>query len=392
MSNPPSWRTAAAADEGGPGLPLIEKKTFELPRYTTLHGATIRDVRIGWESYGTLNAAKDNVILVTHYFSGTSHAAGRYKPDDPLPGYWDAIIGPRKAIDTDRFFVISSDTLVNMNVKDPMVVTTGPASIDPDTGRPYGMCFPIVTIRDFVNVQKALLESLGIASLYAVAGPSMGSLQAFEWAATYPEMVDRVVAVIGGAEENAFLVAWLNLWAAPIRLDPNWNGGDYYGRAEPVRGLTEALKVVTMQALQWQWMDGMFGRRWADGSRDPAAAMENLFAVESWLEDTAALRAAACDANHFLYLVKANQLFLTGHGATVEEGLARIRAPTLLVASANDLVFPLPRHFGALKDRLAAQGVRVEYTEAITGPFGHLDGIANIAKAGEPIAAFLAQA
>jgi homoserine O-acetyltransferase/O-succinyltransferase len=372
-------------------LPLVEKKIFELPSYTTLHGATIRDVRIGWESYGTLNAARDNAILVTHFFSGTSHAAGRYKPDDPLPGYWDAIIGPGKAIDTNKYFVISSDTLVNMNVKDPNVVTTGPASIDPETGAPYGMRFPIVTIRDFVNVQKALLDSLGITTLHAVAGPSMGSLQGFEWAAAYPEMVRRLVAVIGGAEENAFLVGWLNLWAAPIRLDPNWNGGDYYGRAEPTRGLTEALKIVTMQALQWEWVDGMFARRWSDEGKDPAASFDNRFAVETWLDDTAAARAALCDANHFVYLVKANQLFLTGHGASVDEGLARIKAPVLLVASTKDLVFPLARHSGALKDRLATQGLRVEYTEAITGALGHLDGLANIGQAGETIARFLAE-
>ena len=384
MSNTPAGTNAETA-----GLPLVEKKVFELPQYTTLHGALIKNVRIGWESYGTLNAAKDNVILITHFFSGTSHAAGRYKPDDPLPGYWDAIIGPGKAIDTNKFFVISSDTLVNMNVKDPTVVTTGPASIDPDTGQPYGMRFPIVTMRDFVNVQKALLDSLGIQKLYAVAGPSMGSLQAFEWAAAYPDMVQRVIAAIGGAEENAFLIGWLNLWAAPIRLDPNWNEGDYYGRAEPIRGLTEALKVVTMQALQWPWVDGMFGRRWADESKDPAASFSHRFAVEGWLEEIAAARAALCDANHFLYLVKANQLFLTGHGATVEEGLARIKVPVLLIASAEDLVFPLPRHFGALKDKLAAQGLSVAYTEAITGAFGHLDGINNIAKAGEAIATFL---
>ena len=384
MSNTPAGTNAETA-----GLPLVEKKVFELPQYTTLHGALIKNVRIGWESYGTLNAAKDNVILVTHFFSGTSHAAGRYKPDDPLPGYWDAIIGPGKAIDTDRFFVISSDTLVNMNVKDPTVVTTGPASIDPDTGQPYGMRFPIVTMRDFVNVQKALLDSLGIQKLYAVVGPSMGSLQAFEWASTYPDRVERLIAVIGGAEENAFLFGWLNLWAAPIRLDPNWNEGDYYGRAEPIRGLTEALKVVTMQALQWPWVDGMFGRRWADESKDPAASFSNRFAVEGWLEEIAAARAALCDANHFLYLVKANQLFLTGHGATVEEGLARIKASVLLIASAEDLVFPLPRHMGALKDKLAAQGLRVAYTQAITGAFGHLDGINNIAKAGDAIATFL---
>jgi len=384
MSNTPAGTNAETA-----GLPLVEKKVFGLPQHTTLHGALIKNVRIGWESYGTLNAAKDNVILVTHFFSGTSHAAGRYKPDDPLPGYWDAIIGPGKAIDTDKFFVISSDTLVNMNVKDPTVVTTGPASIDPDTGQPYGMRFPIVTMRDFVNVQKALLDSLGIQKLYAVAGPSMGSLQAFEWAAAYPDMVQRVIAAIGGAEENAFLIGWLNLWAAPIRLDPNWNEGDYYGRAEPIRGLTEALKVVTMQALQWPWVDGMFGRRWADESKDPAASFSNRFAVEGWLEEIATARAALCDANHFLYLVKANQLFLTGHGATVEEGLARIKASVLLIASAEDLVFPLPRHMGALKDKLAAQGLRVAYTQAITGAFGHLDGINNIAKAGDAIATFL---
>lgn len=392
MSNTPSWRTAATTDQAGPGLPPVTKNVFALPSFTTLHGATIKDVRVGWESYGTLNAAKDNAVLITHFFSGTSHAAGRYKPDDALPGYWDAIIGPGKAIDTDKFFVIASDTLVNMNVKDPTVVTTGPASIDPDTGKPYGTRFPIVTIRDFVEVQKALLDSLGIDKLHAVAGPSMGSLQAFEWASTYPDRVGRLIAVIGGAEENAFLIGWLNLWAAPIRLDPNWNGGDYYGRAEPTRGLTEALKIVTMQALQWHWMDGMFGRRWADETRNPAASFDNRFAVEAWLEEIAATRAAVCDANHFLYLVKANQLFLTGHGATVEEGLARIKAPTLLIASAEDLVFPLPRHFGALKDKLAAQGLAVSYSTAITGEFGHLDGINNIAKAADRIARFLADA
>src|SRR5215212_4006187 len=149
---------------------------------------------------------------------------------------------------------------------------TGPASIDPDTGKPYGMRFPIVTIRDFVNVQKALLEHLGIRSLHAVAGASMGALQAFEWASAYPDWVKRVVAVIGGAEENAFLIGWLNLWAAPIRLDPRWNGGDYYGGPEPVRGLTEALKIITLQAQQWAWCE-RFGRAWAEDGKDPRAAM-----------------------------------------------------------------------------------------------------------------------
>src|SRR5215207_9300077 len=158
---------------------LVEKKVFELPRYTSRGRAVLRNVRIGWESYGRLNRDRSNAILVTHYFSATSHAAGRYAADDALPGYWDSIIGPGKPIDTDRYFVLSSDTLVNLNVNDPNVVTTGPASIDPATGEPYGLSFPVVSIHDFVELQKALRDNLGSQRLVAIVGPSMGALQAY---------------------------------------------------------------------------------------------------------------------------------------------------------------------------------------------------------------------
>jgi len=159
---------------------IVDKKTFSIAAYTTVGGTTIKNVRVGYETYGTLNAGKDNVILVAHFYSGNSHAAGRYTETDPTPGYWDAVIGSGKPVDTDRFLVVSSDTLVNLNVKDPKTITTGPASINPDTGRPYGMSFPIVTMRDFVNVQKALLDSLGVKKLHAVMGASMGAIQSFE--------------------------------------------------------------------------------------------------------------------------------------------------------------------------------------------------------------------
>jgi homoserine acetyltransferase len=132
----------------------VEKKAFAMPSYTTVGGQTIKNVRVGYETYGTLNAAHDNVILLTHGFSGNSHHAGKYKPTDAAAGYWDAIIGSGRPVDTGRFFVIATDTLVNLGVKDPNVITTGPASINPDTGKPWGMSFPIVTIRDFVNVLK----------------------------------------------------------------------------------------------------------------------------------------------------------------------------------------------------------------------------------------------
>ncbi len=130
---------------------LVEKKVFTIPVYTTVGGKTIKNVRFGYETYGTLNAAGTNAIFVAHYFSGNSHAAGKYKATDAAPGYWDSIIGSGKPFDTDKYFVVSADTLVNLSTKDPNVVTTGPATIDPDTGKPYGMRFPIVTIKDFVR-------------------------------------------------------------------------------------------------------------------------------------------------------------------------------------------------------------------------------------------------
>ncbi len=369
---------------------LVEKKVFSMPAYSTVGGETIKNVQIGWESYGQLNEAKDNAILITHFFSGTSHAAGRYRADDARPGYWDAIIGADKPIDTDRFFVLSSDTLVNLNVHAPMVTTTGPASIDPTTGEPYGLDFPIVGIRDFVNVQKALLESLGIDRLHAVVGASMGALQAIEWGAGYPDMVDRVVAVIGGAEADAFLIGWLNLWAAPIRLDPNWNGGDYYDGPAPTAGLTEALKLVTLQARAWPWAVDTFGRTWAVEDRNPAASFDNYYEVEAWLTAAASARAAVSDANHFLYLVKANQTFIANGGPTLADGLRGMTMPVLLLPAVGDLIFFPELATAPMAEMLEAQGTAVTVAD-VDGPLGHLNGIAFTGAHGDLIRRFLTE-
>jgi homoserine O-acetyltransferase len=373
---------AAAAD-----LPLVEKRSFTIPAFTTQGGATVKDMRLGWEAYGTLNAARDNAILITHFFSGNSHAAGRYRAEDPAPGYWDAIIGPGKAVDTDRFYVLSVDTPVNLGANDPNVITTGPASVNPDTGKPWGMDFPVLTIRDFVETQKALLDQLGIERLHAVMGPSMGGLQAYEWAASYPDRVGRVVPVIASGWADADLIAWLNVWAAPIRVDPNWNGGDYYGAEPPARGLAEALKTVTLHAQSAEWANGTFGRAWAAEGADPAADMANLFKVEATLDAAGAARAKISDANHFLYLVKANQLFFAGHGDSLYEGLLAIDDPVLLIHSDEDLVFPgnAVRETAAI---IKSDGTPVQVVE-LEGTRGHLDGVLSIAQAGAAIKAFL---
>jgi homoserine O-acetyltransferase/O-succinyltransferase len=360
---------------------IVEKKTFALASYTTAAGATIKNVKIGWEAAGTLNADKSNAVLITHFFSGTSHAFGKYAASDKTAGYWDGIIGPGKAIDTNKYYVLSSDTLVNLNVNAPNVVTTGPASVDPDTGKPYGMRFPVVSIRDFVEVQKALVESLGIRKLKAVMGASMGALQAYEWAASHPDMVERVIPVIGMPGADAFLIEWLDVWAAPIRLDPKWNNGDYYGQEPPLEGLKASLTVISLHANHWEWADKTFGLAPAEEGKDPAKAMGNRFKIEAALDAAAAARAATSDANHLLYLVKANQL------AAADP--AKIKAPMLLLYSPTDLVFPAPLVEDAAH-KIAAAGTTVE-TAQLPGPNGHLNGVLAVGQAGEKISAFLAR-
>jgi homoserine O-acetyltransferase/O-succinyltransferase len=360
---------------------IVEKKIFEMGIYKTVGGETIKNVRIGWEAAGTLNADKSNAILITHFFSGTSHAFGKYKAEDKIAGYWDEIIGPGKAIDTDKYYVISSDTLVNLNVNAPNVITTGPASINPDTGKPYGMGFPVVSIKDFVNVQRALIESLGIKKLRMVMGASMGGLQAYEWAASYPEMVGRMVAVISHSVPDPYLAAWVGLWGQPIRLDPKWNGGDYYGKEPPVEGLKASLKLITLHANQWEWARKTFGMAPAQEGKSPADAMANQFKIEAFLETAAAARAAVADANHLLYLVKANQL------ASADP--SKIKVPALIIDTPTDLVFPEPLVEETVS-AIAANGTPVE-TAKLVGPNGHLNGLTVIGQAKDKISAFLAR-
>ena len=370
---------------------LVKKEVFEMPSYTTVGGKTIKNVKVGYETYGKLNAKGDNAIMVCHFFSGTSHAAGKYKDSDAAPGYWDSIIGPGKPLDTDKYFIISSDTLVNLGTGDPNVVTTGPASINPDTGKPYGMTFPIVTIQDFVHVQKALADQLGIKKFVAVAGASMGSLQTVEWAASYPDMVERIIPVIpGGLEADPYLIAMAQIWANPILLDPNWNKGNYYDQdKKPTQGLEQALQVVTVNARHYGWAERLFGRKWSAEGKDPAQDWNNTYTIQDAISKAGAGRAKISDANSFLYLVRANQLFRVGNAATVEEGAKRIKAKALFLPAKSDLLL-FPDYSKQAVALLKKQGNVVEYAE-IPGDGGHLDGVTDVAKVGDKIKAFLSK-
>ncbi|RUO18741.1 homoserine acetyltransferase [Aliidiomarina iranensis] len=367
-------------------LPLVEKQVFSTENFTTFGGETIAEVNVGWEAYGELNAEKDNAILITHFFSGNSHAAGKYSADDAQPGYWDAIIGPGKAIDTNEFYVISVDTLVNQEPYNPNVTTTGPASINPETGKEYGLDFPVVTIRDFVNVQKLVIDSLGIEKLYAVVGASMGSLQAIDWAAAYPERVERMISVIGMAEADPWTIANLQHWANPIINDPNWNNGNYYNGEAPKSGVVQALRMITLGSLHPQIVNQMYS---ASSAREPAPLqdIQANFSIVDQLEAAANLRATYADANHILYLVRANQLFVAGFEDSLAEGLGNITAKSLFLPATNDLLLQ-PYLAKRAHDILIEQGKESSYSE-IAGPWGHLDGVVSISQQADRIRDFL---
>ncbi len=243
------------------------------------------DIEISYETYGTLNDSGDNAILVCHYWTGTSHAAGRYTANDPLPGWWDTLIGPGKAIDTNLYFVICSDTLSNVQANDPMVFSTGPASTDPTTGKPYGSCFPILTFRDIVKAQHSLLDQLGIEHLIAVGGPSGGGMQALEWAVSYPDFMDKVFAVNSFGRSSAFFtMAVYRMCRALITADPHWQNGDYYDGPGPQKGLQQALSYITLLAQSPTRIN-----RWP-GTATPAGSLSTRFPNSKNLTDLPPLK------------------------------------------------------------------------------------------------------
>ncbi len=220
----------------------------------------------------------------------------------------------------------------------------------------------------------------------------MGGLQTFEWAASYPEMVERIIPVIASPHFTGWLTAWLSIWTQPIRLDPDWRAGAYDKGAPPRAGLEAAIRAMTLNGLHNAWAASAGGRALAEGA-DAADIAVSTFAIEKTLDEGARARAPLADANHMLYLARANQIFIPGAGAgaaSVAEGMARIKAPTLLIYAPDDLVF-LPEWVETTAATLRGQGVAVE-SATLSGPYGHYNGIAQIAEAGERIADFLARA
>ncbi|HLO04478.1 MAG TPA: homoserine O-acetyltransferase, partial [Symbiobacteriaceae bacterium] len=327
-------------------------------------GAHLAAVTLCYESWGTLSATGENAILICHALTGDAHAAGRYSPDDRKPGWWDAAIGPGKAIDTDRFFVLCTNVLGGCQG------STGPASLNPATGEPWGPDFPAVTVRDMVTAQARLLDQLGITQLHAVVGGSLGAMQALEWATTYPERVARVVAIGGAGRFHPQGIAFNAVQRQAILQDPDYQGGRYYGTAGPVHGLATArmLGMVTYRSDASMW--AQFGREQRPGAPQVARPDEVAYQVESYLQYQGQALVDRFDANSYLYLSRAMDLMDLGRGRESYEGAhARIQAKLLAIGIASDLLFP-PYLQRETVELVNAAGGEARYVE-MTSMWGH---------------------
>ena len=394
MAEPASTLAAGPAGAAGPvssvgaagSVGTVETQYLDLPGPVRLDcGRELYPVRVAYETYGALSPQRDNVILVCHALSGDAHAAGFAKapPESGTRdgfaaedrdgvtgkglGWWDGMIGPGKAFDTDRFFVVSTNLLGGCRG------TTGPSSTDPATGRPYGPDFPVITVADMVRTERAFLDVLGIERLAAVAGGSLGGMQAFEWAILYPDQVDAVVAIASTHALHPQGVAWNSIARDAIMRDPAWQGGRYYGTGRaPDGGMGVARMVGHITYLSALALHDKFGRRlqFADDIRYTITEPE--FEVESYLRHQADSFVRRFDANTYLHMSRALTYFDLARqygGGSLVRALDGVCARTLLIAFSSDWLYP-PSASREVADALRALGKPVE-SHVIEAPYGH---------------------
>ena len=343
----------------------VETKKFDIKSDLKLSsGKTLRNVELAYETYGDLNSAKSNAILVCHALTGDAHAAGKFtNSKDEKPGWWEMVIGPGKALDTDKYFIICSNVLGGCKG------STGPASINPETGKVYALDFPIITIEDMVHAQKKLIEYLGIEKLYAVIGGSMGGMQALQWTVSYPEMMKKASIIATTARSSPQQIAFNEVGRQSIILDNNWNNGNYYGEEKtPRSGLAVARMIGHITYLSDESMYQKFGRDLQD--KDELSYDFTLdFQVESYLHHQGETFVRRFDANSYLYITKAVDYFDLAVEGNLADGLKDVEAKIQIIAVDSDWLYPVDQS----KDLLAAlqtNDVDVIYNE-VKSDYGH---------------------
>jgi homoserine O-acetyltransferase len=317
---------------------LVEKKYFtfaEPPGEMVLDsGASLGPITLAYETLGTLNEDRSNVVLVLHACSGDSHVAGSYSAEEQQPGWWETMVGPGKPVDTNRYFVICS------NILGSCMGSTGPSSVNPKTGAPYGFDFPMVTIKDMVRAQKRLLEHLGITKIMSMLGGSVGGMQVLRWCVDYPEMVVSAIPIATTTRHSAQAIAFNEVARQAIMSDPNWRGGNYYDGPGPDHGLAVARMIGHVTYLSDESMRSKFGRKLQNRST-LSYDFNGDFAVESYLRHQGAKFVARFDANSLLYITKAADYFDLERGGgnlLVNEALAHIRF--LVLSFTSDWLYP----------------------------------------------------
>jgi homoserine O-acetyltransferase len=335
-------------------------------------GETIAPVDVAYETYGELNASRSNAILVLHAFSGDAHAAGVGKETGET-GWWDNMIGPGKAFDTDKYFVICS------NVVGGCRGTTGPGSINPATGCPYAMSLPPITIADMVRLQKKLVEHLGIERLLSLSGGSMGAMQALQWAAAYPEAVVSAIPIAGTARHSAQQIAFNEVGRQAIMADPDWCDGNYYDKRPPARGLAVARMVGHITYMSDRSMREKFGRRRRD---------EHHFEVESYLRYRGTQFVDRFDANSYLYITKAMDYFdLTEGHHSLAAAFGHVKARFLVMSFTSDWLYPSYQSLEVVR-ALRGRNCDVAYCE-LPSHYGHDAFLVNVDEQTELIRGFL---
>jgi homoserine O-acetyltransferase len=300
-------------------------------------GAILHDITVAYETYGSLNGAGDNAILVCHALTGNAHAGGFSSDDPKSAGWWEPLIGPGRGLDTNRFFVVCS------NILGSCYGTTGPSSVNPKTGKPFGLSFPQMTVRDMVRVQRALLDALEVKSLVTVLGGSLGGMQTVEWALMEPIMVRSIIPIGTATLHSPWCIGLNEIARQAIINDPDWRNGDYYAFGQPQKGLSLARQVAMVTYRSDLAFLRRFGRerRVGEGAGarfDPS----NLFQIESYLHYQGAKLVNRFDANAYIYISRAMDLHDVAHGRGSPQGvLASIRIPVLCVGISSDVLYPV---------------------------------------------------
>lgn len=347
---------------GSVGIVAAREYQFAFPpdELTLENGEKLGPITVAYETYGELNAQRSNAVLILHALTGDAHAAGFHLGEEK-PGWWDDMIGPGKAFDTDQYFVICSNILGGCKG------TTGPCSIHPKTGKRYGLDFPLIGISDMVHVQRHLIDHLGIDKLFSVAGGSMGGMQALHWLAAYPDKLKSAIIIATAAKHSAQQIALNEVGRQAIMADPNWQDGDYYDGQLPARGLAVARMVGHITYMSEISMGKKFGRRLRENGTAQKFGID--FEVENYLHSRGNHFVNRFDANSYLYITKAIDSFDVSQGKPLDQAFRGVQAKTLVLSFKSDWLYPSSQSLEIVRACKLA-GIETTYCE-LDSTYGH---------------------